>query len=395
MPRIRNLVLPAVFLFPATGFGLGTGEPAVDAFNGCYDLSNMQSLLSGAGDCKMSGETVVPASITTRAMVSGFLHGATVNITTDQAGNRTVGLEGFDSVETRLFLHDSGGPAADPERTKRLSRPGPRRRKVARAPPLQPDLPSLLLPLRKENPNPSSIPQTMDDRVPPDSEIELSPPSLSLRDETPRGSGGLKELVNDIARSASRMSCQEGGCTCPHPPCIPCDLINMQQAGYGPEEWASWWITWYSGTGSTSERILAVRSLGVEEERVLRAAKYRWGFTRAVDAAVSVFDWARGRLPGSRSPFGLRSLAANGARVIRTDVPATDREVRGALSIAADPLNPKSARLHAMKWIEERAVLEGDVRTVFRRIGMGDPDDSVRGMALDVLDRADGSVANR
>ncbi len=237
-------------------------------------------------------------------------------------------------------------------------------------------------------------------------DLDLPPPGASLQLPVPRavegpstlteGSPSLERMLEGMSRSASRMECGPEGCTCAHPPCVPCPLSTNRLRGVDEDTWAVGWIVWYATEATTSERFLGVRSLTSEEADLIRRSKYRWGFAGSLGEAIGRWDWDRGRIPaGLVTGAGghLRALQAQGARLIGAEPPPAG-DLQGAVAIVTDGTAPAAARIHALRWLGERG-RDPSVRNVLRDLAARDPDESIRSVAMDALDALAGRASGR
>ncbi len=360
-------------------------------FAGCYDLSALVSLPGTGEGCLDGSDTLVPASARTGRVVDLLLGGAEVRIRKDEDGRRTVTLKGYERPDEFLILDPpDASRLPEPPRVAAVRKARPPRR--PRPPPVVANAPSATppaLPMAPKPPPMAALVVEQIDEVPePGAFLQLPVPrAVDPAPAQAQGSPTFRELMEDLARAATRMVCGPEGCTCPHPPCVPCPLAAQRLDGMSEDTWVVHWFVWYATEATSSERYLAIRSLTAEEADLVRRAKFRWGFATRMDASIGAWDWEAGRIPaGLVAGAGERlvTLKSRGARVIGSG-PAPSGDLEGALGIATDRTAPPEARVHALRWLGQRGRREA-VLSVLRDLAARDPDDSIRGVALDALD---------
>ena len=379
---------PAADEGPAGRDDIGPAAPAApvpaEEYAGCYDLVAMSSVPGPADAC--TAATLVPARPETAAVVERFLSSGEVLVEDDPTGGRTLVVRGFEVPDLRVWL---APPPVPPVPAPMPGAVASRVRRRVRAPEPVP-MPDPQVVVGRSAPPPEEPPDGDADTaasLPPGATVALPTPVTSGFGPPVEGSQGLERTLEDISRSASRMECGASGCRCPHPPCVPCGLVASRRAGMAEDAWAAHWVVWYATEASPSERILAARSLTTDESDVVRRAKYRWGFAAGIDTAIGRWNWEDGRVPAGLVGGGkaVARLEARGARIDEPGSPPA-ADVAGALQIVNDLSAPQGARIHAMRWLAARGARSRDVQRILKAAAAGDPDDSVRAVALDALE---------
>lgn len=363
----------------------------------CYDLEAGQSFAAGDGPCADGGDLVIPASPNTKDLVEGYLKGAKLTITVDEEGRKTIKVKGFDAPDQMVFIN----PQPPEEKAEQqVAKNDPPKRKARRKTATPQEKKEIALPRRIDGPNVGQL--AIDIEISASTllnngdAVALHAPAPKQEDSfvQPRN-GDLKRLMDEIALSSSRMQCGESGCVCEYPPCIPCSMESMEISGKSRDQWAAFWILWFSTQGTFSERMMAIRSLSEGEKDALQAAKYRWGFSKEIRSDIGRFDWENGRIPGEhlKRMAAAEDLREKGTKVV-SGSKASSEDLKAVIEIVADVGGPAPARIHAIKWLESHdAIGHPGVKKLLKDIIAADPDDSVRAVAMDVLDGVRGRRA--